>query len=263
MFLPGIGIGLPFSRTFGSSIVFDTDYQAVLTRATALGYTLPSAAQQIKQNQLVLDLKAAGIWSKLDVFYNFYNDGSKEFATLNWKAPSSYQATLINSPTFTSNQGFTGNGTTSYINTNFNPATNGVNFQNNNASRYCYVRIPVTGKYIDGVANGNDLNMGFRIGSSQFNYINQDAGSISPAAVYSTTAALKSIHTNSSTSTTCVDGTTVTTHSRTASAPPNFDQHILRNNNNYSDSQVSCYGLGAYLVAENTAFVNAFNTYIS
>ena len=32
---------------------FDTDYTAILTKATALGYTLPSASTQTKQNQLL------------------------------------------------------------------------------------------------------------------------------------------------------------------------------------------------------------------
>jgi len=262
----GLGLGLGLSRgrkLGGGGVVFTTEYQAVLDRATALGYTLPSAGQQVKQNQLVIDLKTAGVWAKLDVWYVYANDGSKEFATLNWKAPTLYQSTLFNSPTFTANQGFTGNGTTSYIRTNFNPSTNGVNYQNNDASRYCYVRIPVTGQYVDGVANGNDLNHGFRIGSSPFNYINQDAGSINPNGVYSTTPDLKSIQTNSSTVTTVVDGTTLTTHTRTASAPPNFPYDVLRNNGSYGSHQVSCYGLGAYLVAENTSFRTAFATYIS
>jgi hypothetical protein len=43
-----------------SGVSVDTDYQAVLTKATSLGYTLPSASQQAKQNTLVLALKSAG-----------------------------------------------------------------------------------------------------------------------------------------------------------------------------------------------------------
>ncbi len=258
----GLGLNINKNSVRVQSVAYSSEYLSILARGTALGYTLPSTSRQIKQNQLILDLKSAGIWNKLDVFYVYANDGSKEFATLNWKSPTQYQSTLVNSPTFTSDQGFTGDGVTSYIRTNFNPSTNGVNYQNNDASRGAYVRIPVSSQYVDGVANGNDLNHGFRIGTSQFNYINQDAGSVSPAAVYSTNANLKSIHTNSSTVTTIVDGTTVTTHTRTASAPPNFVYDVLRNNNSYGSHQVSCYWLGAYLVAENTAFKTAFDTYL-
>jgi hypothetical protein len=55
--------------------LFDADYQAVLNYATTQGYTLPSAGQQTLQNQLVVDLKAGGIWAKLDTFGVFATDG--------------------------------------------------------------------------------------------------------------------------------------------------------------------------------------------
>lgn len=48
--------------------------------------------------------------------------------------PSSTIVTAVNSPTFISNAGFQGNGSTSYLHTNFNPATQGVKFTLNNAS---------------------------------------------------------------------------------------------------------------------------------
>lgn len=114
------------------AVVYDTDYQAVLDRATTLGYTLPSDSQKTKQNQLVTDLKAAGIWTLLDVFYVFATDGSSDFATINWKTPTANQITKVNSPTFTTNQGFNSNGTSSYLNTNWTPST-ATNYQTSNA----------------------------------------------------------------------------------------------------------------------------------
>lgn len=119
--------------------VIDSSYQAILDQATLLEYTKPSANQQLIQNQLVLDLKNAGIWNELDVFYNFANDGSQEFATLNWKDPSTNQCTLVNSPTWTSNVGFEGNGSSAYINTNWDALTDGVNYTQNSSSVGAYV----------------------------------------------------------------------------------------------------------------------------
>jgi hypothetical protein len=46
----GVGIGVGRQR-FGGGGGFDADYQAVLNYATTQGYTLPSAGQQVKQNQ--------------------------------------------------------------------------------------------------------------------------------------------------------------------------------------------------------------------
>lgn len=123
---------------------FSAEYQAVLDRATVLGYAKPSSAQQTKQNQLVVDLKALGIWNLLDVFYVFATDGSSDFATLNWKAPTLHQITKVNSPVFTSNQGFAYNGTTNYLNSAFAPATQGVNYTLNNASMFVHVRVAPT-----------------------------------------------------------------------------------------------------------------------
>jgi hypothetical protein len=117
---------------------FDTDYQAVLNYATTQGYTLPSAGQQTLQNQLVVDLKDGGIWSKLDLFYVFATDGNSDFASINWKDPNNYEITEVNSPTFTTNVGFTGNGTSAYLNTNWSILNDSVNFEQNNATIGAY-----------------------------------------------------------------------------------------------------------------------------
>jgi hypothetical protein len=68
--------------------------------------------------------------------------------------PSSTLVTAVNSPTFTPSQGFTGNGSTSYLDSNFNPATNGIKYTQNNASFFVYERIYFQNYYID-IGNGN------------------------------------------------------------------------------------------------------------
>ena len=117
----------------GSSGGFDADYQAILDRSTALGYTAPSASQQTLQNTLVTDLKTAGVWDKLDVFYCFATDGDSDFATLNWKTPASFQLTKTNSPTFTTNEGFAQSGT-AYLDSGYNLSTDGTNYTQDDAS---------------------------------------------------------------------------------------------------------------------------------
>ena len=116
----------------GTNLVWsgtDADYQAVLDYATTQGYTLPSASQQALQNQLVVDLKDAGVWSKLDLFYVFATDGDSDFASINWIDPNNFECIEVNSPTFTSNQGFASNGTSSYLNTGYNVLSESTNFQ--------------------------------------------------------------------------------------------------------------------------------------
>lgn len=112
-------------------------YQAVLNRATALGYSLPSTAQQRKHNLMVVKLINAGAWPLLDLFYVPLNDSGSNFSRINWKDPSNFLLTLNGSITHTSNQGYVG-ATASYINTGWNPSTNGVNYTQNSASVFAY-----------------------------------------------------------------------------------------------------------------------------
>jgi hypothetical protein len=114
-------------------VSFDADYQAVLDYATTQAYTLPSSGQQDLQNQLVVDLKDAGVWSKLDIFYVFATDGDSDFASINWKDPNSFEITEVNSPTFTTNKGFESDGTSAYLDTNWNLANDSVNYQQDDA----------------------------------------------------------------------------------------------------------------------------------
>jgi hypothetical protein len=153
---------------------FDADYQAVLDYATTQGYTLPSTGQQTLQNQLVVDLKTDGVWSKLDTFAVFATDGSSDFALIDWKRLSDYIG--VNSPTFTINQGFTGNGTSSYINTNFQPI-NGTNYAQNSAHFmvYCYANDSAS-TYYGGALDTTpsvirSLNFGGRDGSNRFSTV--------------------------------------------------------------------------------------------
>ena len=117
-----LGTNAVSSVYLGTNLVWsgmDADYQAILDYATTQGYTLPSASQQALQNQLVVDLKDGGIWSKLDTFAVFATDGDSDFALIDWKRVTDY--TAVNSHTFTTNEGFEGNGTSAYIDTNYNP----------------------------------------------------------------------------------------------------------------------------------------------
>lgn len=126
-----LGTNAVSSVYLGTNLVWsgmDADYKAILDYATTQGYTLPSAGQQALQNQLVVDLKDAGIWSKLDLLYVFATDGDRDFAAINWKNPNNHEIIEVNSPTFTTNKGFSGNGSSAYLNTNFNVSTDGSNY---------------------------------------------------------------------------------------------------------------------------------------
>jgi hypothetical protein len=245
-----------------SSIVqfaFDADYQAVLDYANTQGYTLPSAGQQTLQNQLVVDLKAGGIWSKLDTFGVFATDGDSDFALIDWIRLSQY--TAVNSPTFTTNQGFTGNGTSSYIDTNFNPSTSGVNYTLNDASRYFFPHA-FGGTYRMEGTTATGVNTMIR-GLVNSQRINSTTNTLLTAFDYTAVINPKSIHRTSSTSVDLFNGIVGTTNTQTSTSIFNSNQFVLRSGSTYAPALASAYAMGASLVAENTDFVNAYNTYKS
>ena len=247
-----------------SEVTTDPNYQAVLDRASTLGYTAPSAAQQELQNTLVEDLKTAGVWSKLDVFYVFATDGDSDYATLNWKSPSSFQATKVNSPTFTSDIGFTGDGTSAYLNTNFTPSTDGVEYTLSDASEMFYrennASTPtsfITGN--DSATRGNFLRednnrrIWFNSGRSSTNADGTGAGFFMITKSTDATA-------------THYKGTSTTTLSLPSPyALSNGAVLCLTADTNvgFSSSTLQFFALGADLNTEASNFKDALDTYIA
>jgi len=247
-------LGLIGSEDFG----FDPDYKAILDYATTQGYTLPSANQQTLQNQLVVDLKDAGIWSKLDTFAVFATDGDSDFALIDWKRLSDY--TAVNSPTFTSNQGFQGNGTSSWINTNFNAYTQGVNYQGLSAAFGYYIKqYDSAPTNQEGVlqATQNSTNRSWIRYTAKALYFHSGSQAYTNFTSQSNQFAMASK--NGSTSYLYSNGILQDTLSGGAT-PVNADFHILRQLSIYSDAQVSMVFMGGDLSSEQSDFYTSFYT---
>ncbi len=80
---------------------------------------------------LVAGLATDGVAAKLDRLWVFAQL-TEALALVDIIANAT--ATTVGSPTFTANRGYTGNGTTSYIDSNYNPATAGVKYIRDSAS---------------------------------------------------------------------------------------------------------------------------------
>ena len=150
---------------------FTVQYQAVYDAMT----NKPNATDAANQDTLVRDWIADGTWSDSDVLYNFAihtNSGGE--ALINWKNPGTNNATTVNAPTFTAYQGFTGNGTSSYVNTNFNPTNDGVNFTQNDAFAWIYSRTAADeAEAIMGAVNGSTgLYLIPEFGNQSYSYFN-------------------------------------------------------------------------------------------
>jgi hypothetical protein len=242
---------------------FDADYQAVLTYATTQGYTLPSASQQALQNQLVLDLKAGGVWNKLDTFAVFATDGNTDFALIDWIRLTQY--TAVNSPTFNTNEGFKGNGTSSYIDSNYAPSTMGVNYTLNNAGYGYYMRQYDTAPGIrEGAWNASG-------GSQAISWIRYPVKRVylnSPISVYINFTAQSNQfaaanRTNSTTVNLYSNGILQDTILINSFLLSNGTFRVFQVGSDYSDSQISMVYAGADLTTEQNNFYNAINTYLT
>jgi hypothetical protein len=241
---------------------YDADYQAILDYATTQGYTLPSEPQRLKQNTLLIALKDAGVWSKLDTFANFATDGSTQFALIDWKRLVQYNAST--GPTFTTNEGFMGNGTSSYIDTNFNPASGTNNYTLNNASRYLFMYMASGTGPLDGVITAGLNNM-TRTSTSNHR-INSALGLTGGTFDFNATRGMKSIHRTSSTNVTLFNDNTASAPQRTSLSTSirSENQFILKSGATlHGAHEVSMYAMGANLISENADFVTAYNTYIT
>jgi hypothetical protein len=111
---------------------FDSDYQAVLDKGIANGNTAPTSTTA--GNQLMIDLKDSGAFAKADALGVLASGVGSDsgFALIDWKRL--INLTAVNSPAFNNIQGFSGNGTSSYIDLAYNPSTDAVNWGINDHS---------------------------------------------------------------------------------------------------------------------------------
>lgn len=125
--------------TFIQSGRFAASYSYANAEAATLVAAMSSAPNDTRKG--VIDtcigaIKTAGVWTKLDCLWIRAAHDSQA-ALLDWKRLS--DSTAVNSPTFTTDRGFTGDGSTSYINTNFTPSMDGVNYTQNSACFGAYL----------------------------------------------------------------------------------------------------------------------------
>ncbi|OZA59807.1 MAG: hypothetical protein B7X78_08300, partial [Sphingomonadales bacterium 39-62-4] len=106
---------LPQSLTLAAPIYAEQTL-ALFARMTVQ----PTGAVKLLMDTLVRAVVGAGVWPKLDMLHLIAAHDAQA-ARLNWIADQ-YNLTAVNSPVFTAFRGYTGNGTSSYLNTGAAPA---------------------------------------------------------------------------------------------------------------------------------------------
>jgi len=145
---------------------FTAEYEAILSAGAA--YTLPTAEQQSVQNQIIVDMKADGLWDTTDAMWHFKGSGDVDFKTINWKNPTGAKAFEVGTGALTwSSTGVLGDDV-NYIDLAWNPTDDGTNYLQNDFSIAFDI---ITNYTIDGAllsmdAIGNTRSATFNMGSA-------------------------------------------------------------------------------------------------
>jgi hypothetical protein len=147
--------------------------------------------------------------------------------------PTLYNATEHNTPTWTANQGYTGNGSNMYLSLNFIDNTNGVNFASNNASMGCYLRqsVGTTNKINFGTYAGNSTYIsatfitGIFYANIQSSTYNSSIGSVGTQGLFT------SVRTGSTATQQWVNGLQVKTGTDASTGLNNIQDYVLAGNN--------------------------------
>jgi hypothetical protein len=237
--------------------VYDEDYYFNIWEN---GYD-GSTEQSYLQNRLMMGLKTSGAWAKLD-YFNLYAIDGDGTSLINWKNGSN-DATREGAVHFELNQGYVLDGIDSYIDTKFNLSTEATNYTLNNASRY-FFPFDLTSGPLDGYEGGGGGTANRMVlANTAEQRINQGSANINSAFEYTTTVNAKSIHRTTATDITLFNGTTSAARTATSTSIRSSDQLIGRSTTGYAEAIVAGYAMGASMVSENTAFVAAFNAYIT
>ena len=236
--------------------IFDYDYGQVYYY-----YEDTGKPESILQNQFMIAIKAAGVWDKLDALCVFRGSGDGA-ALVDWKRLT--EVTNIDC-TFDSDQGFIGDASIpAYIDTGF-AATAGTNFTQNNASRYFFPYAFSGAGPMDGTTGSISGSRNRMILDNSTDHKINQLGTLplSSTFKYLSDVNPKSIHRTSATDVTLFNGTTSESKTGASTVLSAVNLFILRDTNDYADHTVAAYAVGASMVAENTAFVAAWNTYIT
>jgi hypothetical protein len=225
-----------------------------------------SAGRKIIVNNLISSLKTAGIWTKLDRLWLYASENSASALT-DLKATS--LATAISSPTFTTDRGYTFNGTSSYINTEFNPATAGGSYTLNSASLGVYARQFGTGAFVYyvGIYSGAAFTGIYGDSVPQLGMLMNDAAS--SGNVNSVPSLLVATRTASNARALYVNGVLGVSETQVSTSIPSFNVFVGARNNQgspdtMSTAQISAAFIGGGLTATEVAsFSASINTYMS
>lgn len=235
-----LGVSLGRVGSIGSTRRTGGGYLPEASALFARASLQPSPDYKAAVNARILAYKNAGIWDLSDVIYAFAAEDS-QFARLNWKGAYS-NVTAVGSPVFTANAGYAANGSSSYLNTGFNPGDGGAHQFSQNSAHFSVWSLT------DAVlASGGDIGARVSSTSRQTILLSRNSSSTAIYRVNHDTPGSDASNSNSSgdllgqrTSASAIsmwrNGSQISANTFTSSAPANLHWFIGAINNNGSPS---------------------------
>ena len=143
-------------RSIGTQTVSDADAQAFVTNAGIVDQVEANAI-----NNLVIGLKADGLWTKMKAVYPMVG-GSSSTMKYNLKNPLDTDAAfrlVFNGGGNWDANGYTPNGSNGYADTKFNPVTNSLAYNNNHLSYYSRTQVGSANAFYE-MGSGSSANGG-------------------------------------------------------------------------------------------------------
>lgn len=255
-------IGFPFTAT-GTVSGYSAEATALFARFTSD----PGTTRKGHIDTLITALKTAGTWAKLDALYVLAAHDSQA-ACRNW-ITNSYNLTPNNSPTFTTDRGYTGNGSNATLSTGFIPSSaSSPKYVQNSGTLGAWVLTTITGlnEYIIGSSTSNVA--GFNPRSSVANTLRgilNRTTAIENFSTNTTSAGLSILTRTASNATTYYQNTTSKATSANASTGvPAVEIILLGYNSTTSNHQIAVGFIGSgFNSTEVTDTYNALNTYLT
>lgn len=256
----------PFA-TGGVARAFDADVLAWEAAVVAAGGGV-TLSRRIVVDQLVYALKVGGIWTELDRLWLHAAENVQQ-ATIDLVVRST--VTLINSPTFTVDRGYTGNGTTSAVSSGINSNAGGLKYLRDNASEGAWV--------VTEAANTGGVDFAWDYGAFsmfigrfspslirwEINAALNDSGTAAHGG--NTTGLFHSQRTGANTSRLLRNGVQMHTSPASSQAlqakPFGTHAYIAGGPSNFSSSQIGAHFFGSSLSGKEAAFYNAMRAYMT
>lgn len=263
-----MNLGLNLSLKIGIAPLSAGSSGSYSPEATALFARMivqPDATRKSLINTLINSLKSAGVWTKFDGLY--LAGHTSQATSLNWVS-SSYNLSAVNSPTFTTDRGYTGDGGAAYLDTGFNPASSTFKMTQNSAHIAVYSRT-VAASTTDReagqlLATTTSLAVFFATASSLRGAINGSALSNYGSSLTTGVGHALLNRVNSTNQDGYKNGALLQSNAVSSAAMTSANLVFLRNSAQYSVRQLSAMHMGGGLTStEISNLYSAVNTYLT